>query len=263
MGNLRDEGTIYDRIRQAFALSLGNDVTDTEIAKKIGITKHLIGKWKKGISRPSYEALAKISELTGRTIDYFITGHIINLHYQDNPIDSATYDITPIYSGKEKPTNSVDIDRSTSGRDSERLDQSLRWPVRGLAAADDTGGSRVPDVDDIDEPIAPPTGITLVPVKGDSMSPLILSGQYAMIDSTREGFEDNGGIVVASILEPDAADERREPMTGTIIKRCYDLGDRYNFVSINNYPPFTAFKDHCRVWPVIGVWFGGMGKAPK
>ncbi|MCD7897476.1 MAG: helix-turn-helix domain-containing protein [Planctomycetaceae bacterium] len=236
-------------------------MTDTAIAEKIGVTKHLLGKWKKGISRPSYEALEKISEITGRSIDYFVTGYLINLHYEDNPLTNESYGITPIYTSG----NALSGGRSGSVRKPQKLHKGPRdaWPVRGLAAADDTAGTRVPLTDDFDEPVDPPDGMMLVPVTGSSMSPLILSGQFAIIDAEREGLEVSGGIVVASIVEPEPGDPRSESITGTVVKRCYDLGDKYNFVSINNYPPFTAFKDHCRVWPVIGVWFGGKGKAPK
>lgn len=137
------------------------------------------------------------------------------------------------------------------------------WPVRGLAAADESGGTRVPDIDDLDDPIHPPEGLTCIPVKGDSMSPVLLDGQYAMIDAEREGFEVDGGIVVAYIREPNPDDERTEPMTGTFVKRCYKGEGVYYFTSINEYSPFDAWQDHCRIWPVIGVWFAGKGKPPN
>lgn len=136
------------------------------------------------------------------------------------------------------------------------------WPVRGLAAADESSGTRVPDTDDFGDPINPPPGLLGVPVKGDSMSPVILNGQYVLIDQSREGFETDGGIVVAAIREPDADDDRSEPMTGTFVKRCYQGDGIYYFTSINEYSPFSAWIDHCRIWPVIGVWFAGKGKPP-
>ena len=136
------------------------------------------------------------------------------------------------------------------------------WQVRGLAAADDSNGSRVPDTDEISESIAYPPGLTLVPVQGDSMSPLVLPGQYVMIDRDREGFEVSGGVVVASIKDSDW--ERRERTPGTFVKRCFRGDGFYYFTSINSaYSPFSAWQDHCRVWPVLGVWFGGKGKPPE
>lgn len=137
------------------------------------------------------------------------------------------------------------------------------WSVRGKAAADDSGGTRVPDTDEFDDPISPPKGLTAVPVIGDSMVPVILNGQYVLIDANREGFEVDGGIVVASILEPEPQDERPEPLQGTYVKRCYRRENMYYFASANTFSPFSAYIDHCRIWPVLGVWFGGMGKPPE
>lgn len=136
------------------------------------------------------------------------------------------------------------------------------WPVRGAAAADDSSGSRVPDTDEGGEAVPYPAGLTLVPVQGSSMSPLILPGQYVMVDREREGFEVEGGIVVASILDKDW--ERREKMPGTFVKRCFKGDGFYYFTSINSaFSPFSAWQDHCRIWPVLGVWFGGMGQPPE
>ncbi|MCC8190444.1 MAG: S24 family peptidase [Planctomycetes bacterium] len=136
------------------------------------------------------------------------------------------------------------------------------WPVRGMAAADDSHGSRVPDSDELGESIPYPPGLTLVPVQGDSMSPLVLPGQYVMIDKEREGFEANGGVVVVSIVDSDW--ERREKMSGTFVKRCFKGDGFYYFTSMNSsYSPFSSWSDHCRIWPVLGVWFGGKGKPPE
>lgn len=129
------------------------------------------------------------------------------------------------------------------------------WPVRGLASADEAAGSRAPNIDEGGEIISCPAGIVLVPVRGDSMAPLLSSGQYAVIDREREGFETNGGVVVASILDNDW--ERRERMPGTFVKRCFRGDGFYYFTSIDSTcPPFSSWQDHCRIWPVLGVWFG-------
>ena len=136
------------------------------------------------------------------------------------------------------------------------------WPVRGMAAADDSNGSRVPDTDESGDAIFCPPGLTLVPVQGDSMSPLVLPGQYVMIDREREGFEANGGVVVVSIADPDW--ERRERMPGTFVKRCFAGDGFFFFTSINSaYSPFSAWRENCRVWPVLGVWFAGRGRPPR
>jgi hypothetical protein len=53
--------------------------------------------------------------------------------------------------------------------------------------------------------------------------------------------------------------------TGTYCKRIIDAGDYWCFLSISTVgtSPFLAAKVNCRLWPVIGVWFAGEGKAPE
>ncbi|MCD8350595.1 MAG: LexA family transcriptional regulator, partial [Planctomycetaceae bacterium] len=223
---------LYDRIFSMFP-----GLSQKKVAELLQVSEHLPGKWKRNISWPTLDVLDKVAELKGLPRNWWRDLGTVSRNGKGRPESNALH-------GKV-------------------VQAITEWPVRGLAAADDTRGTRVPMTDDLDDPVRPPQGMVLVPVIGDSMSPLFLAGQYAMIDAEREGFENNGGIVVASILEPEPVDERPEDVIGTVVKRCYDMGDRYNFVSINNYPPFTAFKDHCRIWPVIGVWFGGKGEVPK
>jgi hypothetical protein len=137
-------------------------------------------------------------------------------------------------------------------------------PTRGLAAADDSGGSRVPDTDDFGEPIRFPSGLRGVPVVGDSMSPVILPGQYVEIDIEREGFERDKGIYVVSVREPEPDDDYPEPIIGTLVKRCERHENLYYLESINgSYSPFSVHVGHCRIWPVLGVWFGGKGSPPE
>lgn len=161
-----------------------------------------------------------------------------------------------------KALGMIDEDAVTDPAGRRRLGGPVEWPVRGLAAADDSAGSRVPDTDEIGESVYCPPGLVLVPVQGDSMSPLVLPGQYVMIDRNREGFEVNGGVVVASIIDPDW--ERRERMPGTFVKRCFGGDGFYYFTSINSaYSPFSAWRENCRIWPVLGVWFAERGKPPR
>ena len=136
-------------------------------------------------------------------------------------------------------------------------------PVRGLAAADDSGGSRAPDSDDLDDPYWFPEQLVLIPVVGDSMSPVVLPGQYVEIDTEREGFEKDSGIYVVSVLEPGPGDDYPEPISGTFVKCCERRENLYYLTSINSYSPFSVHVDHCRLWPVLGVWFGGKGVPPK
>ncbi len=145
-------------------------------------------------------------------------------------------------------------DTSTAAPGSPAHSRPGEWQVRGRAAADESAGSRVPDAEEPSEPISTPPGLTLVPVQGDSMAPVVVNGQYVMIDLDREGFEQNGGLVVATIIDSDW--ERRERMPGTFVKRCFKGDGFYYFTSVNSsYAPFSSWQDHCRIWPVLGIWF--------
>ncbi len=149
----------------------------------------------------------------------------------------------------------LDEDRANDPSYHVRASGAGIWPVRGLAAADDSEGSRIPVSNENQEVCVDcPPGLTMVPVQGNSMSPVVLPGQYVMIDKAREGFEINGGIVVASIV--NLVRDGRDPISGTFVKRCF-IGDGfYCFTSINStYAPFSAWRENCRIWPVVGIWY--------
>jgi DNA-binding XRE family transcriptional regulator len=48
--------------------------SQTEWAKLLGVTKGLTSHWETGRSRPSYEVLARIAQVSGLSCDYLITG---------------------------------------------------------------------------------------------------------------------------------------------------------------------------------------------
>jgi Predicted transcriptional regulator len=255
---------IGNRLKSFLEKQLGCK-TIVAAAEKLNVPRSSLDRWTKGdwIGREGFTALAQ---------------HHCNLHWLLTGWGEERVPIHPDYfSNLDLAHDLVERERDemrdlvNDAVESNAIDKPIvltriltnSWPVRGLAAADDSGGTRVPDTDDLDEPIIPPEGLTAIPVKGDSMSPVLLDGQYALIDAEREGFEVDGGIVVASIREPDYGDERSESMTGTFVKRCYKGDGIYYFTSINEYSPFDAWWDHCRIWPVIGIWFAGHGKPPK
>ncbi len=158
-----------------------------------------------------------------------------------------------------KALGMIDPDALKDPMTKQRFNGPVDWPVRGLAAADNSSDSRVPDTDIPGESVQSPPGMVLVPVQGTSMAPMVLSGQYVIIDRNREGFEKNGGVVVATILDPDW--ERREKMPGTFVKRCFAGDGFYYFTSIDSAtPPFSAWREHCRIWPVLGIWLSENGR---
>ncbi len=112
MGNLREENTLYDRIKAGFSRKYGKNLTDTAISELLGVSNHLVGKWKKGISRPSYEVLEKIRELTNAQIDYLVTGYYYDITNGD--LNRDTYQYFPIYNNQQSIDNNRDRQDSTT-----------------------------------------------------------------------------------------------------------------------------------------------------
>lgn len=145
-------------------------------------------------------------------------------------------------------------------------------PVVGSAAADETQGSRAgffpPDANAQFDEISLPETTAAVKIIGDSMSPVLLNGQYAFVGPEYSGSYDhpkNYEIVVAEVVvnnqDQSSSDQRWE---GVYCKRIVDAGDTWVFLSINHTgTPFSVAKANCRLWPVIGVWFAGRGKPPE
>ena len=60
---------IADRIRQ---LREQYGMTQTELAKKLGITRSSVNAWEMGISVPSTQYIIELSQLFGVTTDYLL-----------------------------------------------------------------------------------------------------------------------------------------------------------------------------------------------
>lgn len=204
---------------------------------------------------PSNAYISKAMKLTTQMRD----SHVISQWISERRVEDA-YNADAFIANAEKLAAEKGLPAPIGHRP---MPSNAEWPVRGLAAADDSGGSRIVETDDYGDPIYPPSGLLAVPVTGESMSPVVLGGQYVLIDMEREGHEVDGEIVVASILEPESGDDYPEPIFGTFVKRCFQRENLYYFASVNTFSPFSAHVDHCRIWPVIGVWFGGKGKPPE
>lgn len=144
-------------------------------------------------------------------------------------------------------------------------------PVVGQAAAREFYGGRsgmFDENDQLDIQDIPDT-TRLVKVFGDSMSPVILDGQYAMVGPQYLGRGSNvpgeRDIVIVEVIpqDPDheAADREWE---GVYCKRITEGEGIWYLHSINDTgDTFSVAKTNCRLWPVIGVWFAGKGKPPQ
>ncbi len=109
----------------------------------------------------------------------------------------------------------------------------------------------------------------LVRVRGDSMSPMLMHGQYAMVGPQylveRGDVPGHREIVIAEVTvqENDIGGEDGQ-WEGVHCKRIQDGGDFWHFTSINpTGASFSVAKDNCRLWRVIGVYFAGKGKPPE
>lgn len=232
--------------------TLFGEKTPAEIASLVGVGLSAVYSWKNGSKQVPWDKLALAKELSGKSWDWMLGADVASNQVEKQiETEGARLHLPPM----------ADIPGPKGRRFTFAGDEI---PTRGLAAADDSGGTRVPDTDDFGEPIHFPSGLIGIPVVGDSMSPVILSGQYVEVDIEREGFERDRGIYVVSVLEPDSVDDYPEPITGTFVKRCERHENLYYLESINgDYSPFSVHVDHCRIWPVLGVWFGGKGTPPE
>ncbi|MCD8140476.1 MAG: S24 family peptidase [Planctomycetaceae bacterium] len=225
-----------------------------EFENKYGLSSGQISRFFDG-AEPRLSAIEAIVKGTGCRADWLLFG-------EGEPFGSGQ--------GRE------DIIDSPPKHNAERWNEEIPFvrpdslQIVGEAAADETQGSRAGVFGEDDRAIwdavdIPPT-TRMVRIIGDSMSPVLLDGQYAMVgEEYPEGkITENREIVVAQVtdglMDFSPVDSHWE---GVYCKRVVDSGDTWLFLSINPVgAPFTVAKSNCRLWPVIGVWFGGHGRPP-
>ena len=75
-------------LRRAFGKRLrqlrGQNVTQEQFAKKLGIIQSTLSRLEKGYTDPSLHVLAKLSELTGKSIDELVKGSEKKMNQQLN-----------------------------------------------------------------------------------------------------------------------------------------------------------------------------------
>lgn len=229
--------------------------TEEEVAglpDLLGVGPSAVSNWRSGAEKVPWRRLSYAVAEKGVSWDWLLTGAVSG----------------PAGGGADGGRAS----NVRSGRPIDFVLEARGIPVVGEAAADETEGSRAgffpPDPEArYDELIFPDT-TAAVRIIGDSMSPVLLHGQYALLGPMYMGPRDkprNHDIVVAQVeVAPDAGSDADARWEGVYCKRIVDAGDVWVFLSINTTgTPFTAAKANCRVWPVLGVWFAGMGKTPE
>lgn len=114
-----------------------------------------------------------------------------------------------------------------------------------------------------------PESTHLVRVVGDSMEPLMMHGQSVMVGTqyrTEIGeMPRNRDIVLVEITVRNNDIGGMDGMwEGVHCKRIQDGGDFWEFTSINpKGESFNVAKDNCRLWHVIGVYFGEKSSIPE
>lgn len=109
----------------------------------------------------------------------------------------------------------------------------------------------------------------LVKIVGNSMEPVLLDGQYAMIGSEIHSGEEIKAKGWIGIVQLDCSGLEDGICSGiaTFCKRVYPVGkNELLLTSINSSEcaPFTVSRKHVmHLWPVHGVFFMGHGMTPS
>ncbi len=156
--------------------------------------------------------------------------------------------------------------------DQDAAHKVLHLKLVGDAAALEKGASHRGGFDDEslywDHTEEIPESTHLVRIRGDSMAPLMMHGQSVMVGTQYRPeigeVPRNRELVIAEVTVQDndigGVDGEWE---GVHCKRIQDGGDFWHFTSINpSGASFSVAKDNCRLWHVIGVYFGEKSKIP-
>jgi len=68
------EGDSVDTIDRIFGLMASKGVTPTQLSREVGLTTGLTTQWKQRKQKPSADAIIKIANYFGVSIDYLLTG---------------------------------------------------------------------------------------------------------------------------------------------------------------------------------------------
>ncbi len=210
----------------SYKSSIGNRICDaffttnqTQISAEINVSQSTLSRYFQNEREWPVRILREVADKTGVTLDWLITG------------------AAPKYpSGRGGASRAAESD-------------PIYLTVAGRAAADDSGGAAVEFIHDEGEYIEIPPSIHVVEVHGNSMSPLLWDGQYALIDTEMAPRE--GDLAAVETRDGD-----------TYIKRWHALPGTGDIIlsSINNsdaQPPVRIPKDSIRqAYRIMGTWYG-------
>ena len=234
MAKLFDTKKINDNFFALFGAK-----TPLEIASFVGVGLSAVYSWKRGDKQVPWDKLALAKELSGKSWDWLLGAE-------------AEISSTQTLVANIPPSNAI-----RRKGDQDAAHHVLHLKSVGDAAALEKGSGLRGIFDDgasfWDEEEIPET-THLVRIRGDSMSPMIMHGQYAMVGP--EYLVANGdvpgerAIVIAEIAvqENDIGGVDSE-LEGVHCKRIQDAGDFWCFTSINpTGASFSTAKDNCRLF---------------
>jgi phage repressor protein C with HTH and peptisase S24 domain len=201
-----------------------------------------LSRWNKGIEPIPMDVLDRVVDLGLASWDWLLTG-------KGEGKDANT---------ASPPTPKAilrDPDAPVPGVIFMTTDRDWLSP-EARAAADTSARTQTAVVDGMADPISPPKKTALIPVRGDSMEPVLLDKQYAAVNWEDMGFKGDGGIYVVEVIDG----EGEEPEL--FVKHCFQRGDMYVLQSVKPGVDNLTFpvKHVSRMWQVIGTWFIGKGK---
>lgn len=246
-------------------------------------------KYLSGEVEPPVSRVLRVAEATGCDLQWLMTGlgdrspkmNEDSGFAQPTAPDSAGVPMAKSLAkeGKEKMTKNkiTPIEEIPPGNairrkgDQDAAHNILRLKTVGTAAALMKGTNSRGSFDDPelywDSIREIPESTHLVKIRGDSMAPLMMHGQEVMV-GTMYGANEvprSREIVVVEVTVRDndigGMDGQWE---GIHCKRVQDGESTWIFTSINpTGETFSVAKDNCRLWHVIGVYYGEKSKIPE
>lgn len=245
---------------------LFSEKTRSEMAGLLNVSQGSLSEWANYKKQVPWDKLALAKSLSGRSWDWMLGADIEEQPDQAESQNAHPEKATPIE--KLPPGNAI-----RRKGDQDAAHKILYLTAVGDAAALEVGASHRGGFDDEglfwENEIQVPESTHLIRIRGDSMSPVILHGQFVMVgDQYRPEIGDVPGhrdIVVASVtVQNNDIGGMDSEWEGVHCKRIQDAGDFWLFTSINpSGETFTVAKDNCRLWRVIGVYFAGKGTPPE
>ena len=218
-------------------------LTQSDIAKQLDITRQSYFTWENGKTKPNSQNIEKLADILGVSSSYFESEYkIVNTYLQLNSLNREKVEHYAEELLTVQEENKVVHLYSIKVIDDIELSAGL-----GESIYDESESVEVFADKDYSYDIA-------TWIKGDSMEPIYLSGEVALI---REGGFDYDGAVYAVIWNERA-----------YIKKVYLEEDGYRLVSLNtDYPDmFASAEDNPRIvgkiighfMPIVGGQVHGL-----